>query len=45
MNERTALGLSAITVSQDARRGGSSWLSAVSRRRLLLVVPALCALA
>ena len=45
MNERNALGLSAIMASQDARRGGVSALSAVSLHRLLLVIPALCALA
>ena len=45
MNERNALGLSAIMASQDARRGGFLGLSAVSLHRLLLVIPALCALA
>src|SRR5579863_6872648 len=45
MNERNALSLSAIMASQDARRGGFLWLSAVSLHRLLLVIPALCALA
>jgi hypothetical protein len=45
MNERNALSLSAIMASQDARRGGFLGLSAVSLHRLLLVIPALCALA
>src|SRR5215475_2601311 len=45
MNERNALGLSAIMASQDSRRGGFFGLSEVSLHRLLLVVPALCALA
>jgi hypothetical protein len=45
MNERNALGLPAIMASQDARRGGFLGLSAVSLHRLLLVIPALCALA
>ena len=45
MNQRNVLGLSAIMASQDARRGGFSGLSAVSLHRLLLVIPALCALA
>src|SRR6266404_4518562 len=45
MNERNALSLSAIMASQDARRGGFLRLSAVSLHRLLLVIPALCALA
>jgi hypothetical protein len=43
MNQR--LSLSAIMASQDARRGGFSGLSALSLHRLLLVIPALCALA
>src|ERR1700722_17972112 len=38
------LSLSAVIASQDARRGSFSRLSAVSLRRLWLVVPALCAL-
>jgi hypothetical protein len=45
MNERNALSLPAITASQDGRRGGVLGLSAVSHHRLLLAVPALCALA
>jgi hypothetical protein len=45
MNERNALRLSAIMASQEVRRGGLLGLSAVSRHRLLLVIPALCALA
>jgi hypothetical protein len=45
MNERNALSLSAIMASQDARRGGFLGLSEVSLYRLLLVIPALCALA
>jgi hypothetical protein len=45
MNERNALGLPAIMASQDACRGGFLGLSAVSLHRLLLVIPALCALA
>src|SRR4029077_2755536 len=45
MNQRNVLGPSAIMASQDARRGGFLGLSAVSLYRLLLVVPALCALA
>jgi hypothetical protein len=45
MNRRSVLSLSAIMASQDARRGGFLGLSAVSLRRLWLVVPALCALA
>jgi len=45
MNERNALRLSAIMASQEVRRGGFLGLSAVSRHRLLLVIPALCALA
>ena len=45
MNERNALSPSAIMASQDARRGGFLGLSAVSLHRLLLVIPALCALA
>jgi hypothetical protein len=44
MNRPGGLSLSAIIKSQDARRGFLG-LSAVSRRRLWLVVPALCALA
>src|SRR5450631_2799498 len=45
MNRRNGLGLSAIIASPDARRGGLLGLSAVSLRRLWLLVPALCALA
>jgi hypothetical protein len=45
MNQRSVLSLSAIMASQDARRGGFLGLSAVSLHRLLLVIPALCALA
>jgi hypothetical protein len=44
MNKRNALNPSAIMASQEARRGGFLGLRAVSLRRLLLVVPALCAL-
>src|ERR1700720_3040312 len=45
MNRRNVLHLSAMMASQDARRGGFLGLSAVSLHRLLLVIPALCALA
>src|SRR6476620_3964704 len=45
MNRRNVLGLSAIIASQDACRGGLLGLSAASLHRLLLVIPALCALA
>jgi hypothetical protein len=45
MNDRNALSLPAIAASQDARRGGFLGLSAASLHRLLLVMPALCALA
>jgi hypothetical protein len=45
MNEHDALSLPAIMASQDARRGDFLGLSAVSLHRLLLVIPALCALA
>jgi hypothetical protein len=45
MNRRIDLGLSAIIASRDARRGGLFGLSAASLHRLLLVIPALCALA
>jgi hypothetical protein len=45
MNQRNVLNLSAIMASQDARRSGFLGLSAVSLHRLLLVIPALCALA
>src|ERR1700732_2014736 len=45
MNRRNGLGLSAIVASPDACRGGLLGLSAVSLRRLWLLVPALCALA
>jgi hypothetical protein len=45
MNRLSVLSLSAITASQDARRGGFLGLNAVSLHRLLLVLPALCELA
>src|SRR4051812_25010177 len=45
MNRRNVLGLSAIMASPDARHSGFLGLSAVSLHRLLLVIPALCALA
>ena len=45
INRRNVLSLSAITTSQDASRNGLSGLSAVSLHRLLIVIPALCALA
>jgi hypothetical protein len=45
MNERNPLSLPAIMAFQDARRGGFLGLSAVSLHRLLLIIPALCALA
>jgi hypothetical protein len=45
MNRRNGLSLSAIIASPDACRGGLLGLSAVSLRRLWLLVPALCALA
>ena len=45
MNRRNGRSLSAIIASQDACRGGLSGLSAASLRSLLLVIPALCALA
>jgi hypothetical protein len=45
MSERNALNLSTIMTSQDTRRSGFLGLSAVSLRRLLLIIPALCALA
>jgi hypothetical protein len=44
MNRPSGLGLSVIIASQDTGRGGFLGLSAVSLRRLWLVVPALCAL-
>lgn len=44
MNRPGGLGLSAILAPKDAIADGLSGVSAVSRRRLLLVVPALCAL-
>ena len=44
MNRPSGLGLSLIIASQDTGRGGFLGLSAVSLRRLWLVVPALCAL-
>src|SRR5258708_36581938 len=45
MNRRNVLSPSAIMASEDACRGGLLGLSAVSLHRLLLVIPALCALA
>ena len=45
MDGRDAPGMSAIITSQDARRGGNPRRNAVSLRRLLRVIPALCALA
>ena len=45
MNRPNVPSLSAIMASQDARHGGFLGLSAVSLHRLLLVIPALCALA
>jgi hypothetical protein len=45
MIRRNVLSLSAIMASQEACRGGLLGLSAVSLHRLLLVIPALCALA
>jgi hypothetical protein len=45
MNRRNGLSLSAIIAPQDACRGGLLGLSAASLHRLLLVIPALCALA
>jgi hypothetical protein len=45
MNRRNVLSLSAIMASQDVGRGGLLGLSASSLHRLLLVIPALCALA
>jgi hypothetical protein len=45
MNRRGVLGLSAIITSKDAHHDGLLGLSAVSLHRLLLVTPALCALA
>ena len=45
MNGRNVLSLSAIMSSQDAGRSGFLGLSASSLHRLLLVIPALCALA
>ena len=45
MNRRNGRSLSAIIASQDACRGGLLGLSAASLRNLLLVIPALCALA
>ena len=44
MNKPGGLSLSAIIASKDAGADGSSGLSAASRRRLWLAVPALCAL-
>jgi hypothetical protein len=45
MNDRDALSLPGVMASQNARRGGLLGLSALSLHRLLLVIPALCALA
>ncbi len=45
MNRRNDLSLSTIMASQDARRSGFLGLSVASLHRLLLVIPALCALA
>src|SRR6266516_2511944 len=45
MNRRNVLSLSAMIASKDACRDGLLGLSAVSLHRLLLVIPALCALA
>jgi hypothetical protein len=45
MTERNALSLPAVMAPQDARRSGFLGLNAVSLHRLLLVIPALCALA
>jgi hypothetical protein len=45
MNRRNGFSLSAIIASPDTCRGGLLGLSAVSLRRLWLLVPALCALA
>jgi hypothetical protein len=45
MNRRNVLSLSAIMASQDVGRSGLLGLSASSLHRLLLVIPALCALA
>jgi len=45
VSQRNVPGVSAIIASPDARRGGLLGLSAASLHRLLLVIPALCALA
>jgi hypothetical protein len=45
MNPRNVLGLSAIIAPKDVGRDGSIGSSAVSRHRLSLIIPALCALA
>jgi hypothetical protein len=45
MNRRGVLSLSAIIAAKDAHHDGLSRLSAPSLRRLLVVVPVLCALA
>src|SRR5436190_15577034 len=45
MNQRNVLDLSDMIASPDACRGGLLGLSAASLHRLLLVIPALCALA
>ena len=44
MDESNALHPSAIVASDGIRRGGLSGVSAVSHHRLLLAIPALCAL-
>src|SRR5215469_14415711 len=45
MNRPSVFGLSAIIASKDTGPDGLLGLSAISRRRVSLVVPALCALA
>jgi hypothetical protein len=45
VSQRSVSGVSAIIASPDARRGGLLVLSAASRHRVALVIPALCALA
>jgi hypothetical protein len=45
VSQRNVPGVSAIIASPDASRGGFLGLSAASLHRLLLVIPALCALA
>ena len=44
MSQRNVPGVSALIASPDACRGGLLGLSAASRHRLLLAIPALCAL-